>query len=158
MSNHCLGDFAGTTEIEPMSKAERWMFFHCKKFVFRGAPLNHLCSRKKHTDEIHRTPYPSYVDSFLHFRHLIHRSGFLFTKSTFFSPVLQQRQKIFPHSSYNAISYLGESNICRLLPETLTADIETIFADQTSLVCADAAIISISLFSSHFTIPVLRAR
>jgi len=34
---------------------------------------------------------------------------------------------------------LDESDIRRLLAETLTADVETIFSDKTGLVCADTA-------------------
>ena len=40
--------------------------------------------------------------------------------------------KVFP--------YLNETNIGALLPEALAADIETVLADQTSGVGADAAI------------------
>lgn len=36
-------------------------------------------------------------------------------------------------------THLDESNILRLLPEALTADVQAIFADETSGVCADAA-------------------
>jgi hypothetical protein len=36
--------------------------------------------------------------------------------------------------------YLGESNISTLLPEALTADVEAVFADETGLVGADAAV------------------
>ena len=36
--------------------------------------------------------------------------------------------------------YLGETNVGALLTETLTADVETVFANQTSLVSADTAI------------------
>lgn len=35
--------------------------------------------------------------------------------------------------------YLGESDILRFLPETLTADVEAIFPDQSSFVGADTA-------------------
>jgi hypothetical protein len=36
-------------------------------------------------------------------------------------------------------AYLGEPDITRLLSEALTADIEAVFANETGLVCADAA-------------------
>jgi hypothetical protein len=37
------------------------------------------------------------------------------------------------------IPYLDKTNICGFLSETLTADVETIFADETSFVGADSA-------------------
>lgn len=36
--------------------------------------------------------------------------------------------------------YLDKSNILALLPEALSADIETVFSDQTGFVGADAAV------------------
>lgn len=39
-------------------------------------------------------------------------------------------------------AYLNESNVGRLLTEALTADVETVLPDKTSLVCADTAIAS----------------
>lgn len=36
--------------------------------------------------------------------------------------------------------YLDESNILALLPEALSADIETVFPDQTGFVGADSAV------------------
>lgn len=38
------------------------------------------------------------------------------------------------------IAYLDESNIGSLLTEALTADVQTILADETGLVCADTAV------------------
>jgi hypothetical protein len=38
------------------------------------------------------------------------------------------------------MKYLDESNIGCLLTETLAADVETILADETGFVCADAAV------------------
>ena len=38
------------------------------------------------------------------------------------------------------LPYLCEADVCRLLTEALTADIESVFADETGLVCADAAV------------------
>ena len=40
-------------------------------------------------------------------------------------------------------SYLGEADISGLLAEALTADVESVLADQTGLVGADAAIFSL---------------
>jgi len=37
------------------------------------------------------------------------------------------------------LSHLDESNVGRLLPEALTADVQAVFADKTSLVRADTA-------------------
>lgn len=37
-------------------------------------------------------------------------------------------------------SYLNESNVCGFFSEALTADIETIFADETCFVGADSAV------------------
>ena len=37
-------------------------------------------------------------------------------------------------------SYLGEANVGALLTEALTADVQAVLADQTSLVRADTAI------------------
>jgi len=36
--------------------------------------------------------------------------------------------------------YLGEANVGRLLPEALTADVQAVLPDETSRVCADAAV------------------
>ncbi len=41
--------------------------------------------------------------------------------------------------------YLGEADISRLLPEALTADVESVFANETSLVCADAADVQLAI-------------
>lgn len=38
------------------------------------------------------------------------------------------------------IAYLDESDVRGLLSEALSADVETVFADQTGLVCANAAV------------------
>ena len=45
-----------------------------------------------------------------------------------------------PDVLHLARSYLGETNIGRLLPEALTADVQAVLADETSSVCADAAV------------------
>jgi hypothetical protein len=45
--------------------------------------------------------------------------------------------------------YLGESDITRLLPEALTADIEPVLADETGLVRADAAVNQSAMFSPN---------
>lgn len=37
-------------------------------------------------------------------------------------------------------AYLNKSNVGGLLTETLSADVEAVFADQTSFVCADSAV------------------
>ena len=37
-------------------------------------------------------------------------------------------------------AYLNEADILALLPETLTADVEAIFADETGCVCADTTV------------------
>ena len=42
-------------------------------------------------------------------------------------------------------SHLDETDILAFLPEALTANIETIFADQTGFVCADTAMMAFSL-------------
>ena len=44
-----------------------------------------------------------------------------------------------PGPTVSQIPYLGEPDISRLLSEALTADVEAVFADETGLVCADAA-------------------
>lgn len=44
------------------------------------------------------------------------------------------------HRIKNCRTHLNKSNISALLPEALTADVETVFADQTGGVGADAAI------------------
>lgn len=41
---------------------------------------------------------------------------------------------------YVQLSYLGEANVCGLLAEALTADVQAILADETGLVGADTAI------------------
>ena len=46
-------------------------------------------------------------------------------------------------------SHLGESNVGRFFSEALTADVQAVLADQTSLVLADAAIPSSSA-PDHF--------
>jgi hypothetical protein len=50
------------------------------------------------------------------------------------------RQLAARATSIERCSYLEEPNLVRLLTEALTADVETILADQTSLVGADTAI------------------
>lgn len=47
------------------------------------------------------------------------------------------------------VSYLGEADISRLLAEALTADVESVLADQTGLVRADAAAIVLESVVSH---------
>lgn len=39
------------------------------------------------------------------------------------------------------LSYLCESNVGALLTETLTADVQAVLSDETSLVCADTAVV-----------------
>ena len=39
-----------------------------------------------------------------------------------------------------SLTYLRKSNIRTLLPKALTADVQTVFAYQTGLMCADAAV------------------
>jgi len=39
----------------------------------------------------------------------------------------------------DSLSHLHETNVCGLLPEALSADVQSILADETSLMCADAA-------------------
>lgn len=46
-------------------------------------------------------------------------------------------------------AHLGESDISRLLPEALTADVQAVFADETGLVCADAAVLMLVPHSIH---------
>jgi hypothetical protein len=43
------------------------------------------------------------------------------------------------------ISYLGEANLVSLLAEALTAEVETVLADETCLVGAEAAIESTNM-------------
>jgi hypothetical protein len=52
------------------------------------------------------------------------------------TPKSIQRKK----DPYPNLSVLDESDVRRLLPETLTADVQAILANQTSLVCADTAL------------------
>lgn len=55
------------------------------------------------------------------------------------------------------IAYLGETNICALLTEALTANVQAVLADKTSLVCADTTEVLLeniercSTFCSPFT-------
>lgn len=49
-----------------------------------------------------------------------------------------------PQSFSCVDSYLGEANVGALLTEALTADVQAVLADQTSLVGADTAIHHVS--------------
>ncbi len=55
-------------------------------------------------------------------------------------PVLEQHQHSAGLSKYDSSSYLDEADILALLPEALSADIETVLSDQTGCVGADAAV------------------
>jgi hypothetical protein len=50
--------------------------------------------------------------------------------------------------------YLDESNVRGLLSEALTADVQSIFADQTSFVSADTAISQLSAPAPIFSHPI----
>ena len=53
------------------------------------------------------------------------------------------------HRPFNRLPVLDEANVGTLLTETLTADVETVFSDQTSSVCADSTverIVSLHIF------------
>lgn len=41
-------------------------------------------------------------------------------------------------------SYLDEADVLALLPETLAAEVETVFANETGGVCADATVQEVS--------------
>jgi hypothetical protein len=46
---------------------------------------------------------------------------------------------LIPPYSVILKAYLDESDVCCLFSEALTADVETVLSDKTSLVCADTA-------------------
>ena len=57
-------------------------------------------------------------------------------------PIQRSGFSIRTHPTPRGINlpYLDEPDILALLPETLAADVETVFADQTGFVGADAAV------------------
>lgn len=57
------------------------------------------------------------------------------------SPVLPgEKRSVSRHSAGNITTHLDESDGSRLLTETLTAEVDTVLADETSLVGAEAAV------------------
>jgi hypothetical protein len=61
--------------------------------------------------------------------------SFPFTITTAYHPIFVARTLFI-----DVVTYLDETNVLALLTETLTADVETVFADQTGFVGADAAV------------------
>lgn len=59
------------------------------------------------------------------------------------------RQSAFLYHFFHP-PYLGEADVCGLLAEALTADVQAVLADQTSLVGADTAI---QLSVSQYLLP-----
>lgn len=72
----------------------------------------------------------------------VHRTRFFSRRSSVLCLVKSRPTQI----SLCDHTYLCEPNISRLLPEALAADVEPVFANQASLVCADAARTSVSIW------------
>ena len=58
----------------------------------------------------------------------------------FLPPQPYFHQTIRPPGTRRNLSVLDEADILGLLSEALTADVETVFSDETGFVCADTAI------------------
>jgi Zn-dependent M28 family amino/carboxypeptidase len=64
----------------------------------------------------------------------------------FFNGATSRVRKSVPRVEFTpGAAYLDESNVGGLFTEALTADVQAVLADQTSLVCADSAVVKLSV-------------
>jgi len=64
-----------------------------------------------------------------------------FCSLNFAGPAINSTPFRSPSNRFD-LPVLGEPDVSRSLPEALTADVEAVFANETSSVCADAALAS----------------